>query len=56
MASSSSGIGCPTLIGVVWAALLSWTEHHDFLWALVAGFFNWAYVVYFGIVYGRWIP
>jgi hypothetical protein len=56
MAESEGGVGCFTLIGIVWAVLLSWGEHHDFFWALVAGFFNWFYVIYFGLTYGYWTP
>jgi len=56
MSESSGGVGCIGLIGIVWAVLLSWGEHHDFFWALVAGFFNWFYVIYFGLVYGHWFP
>jgi hypothetical protein len=59
--SKRSGCGCcgggvVGSIGVVIAAILSWTTHHSILWALVHGCLSWFYVVYHWLVHGRLLP
>lgn len=36
-----------SLIGVVYAVLLSWKRNHSFLLAIVAAIFGWFYVIYY---------
>lgn len=45
--TASGGVG----IGVVIAALLSWSTHHSILWVIVNGLFGWLYVIYWWIYY-----
>lgn len=41
----------PTLVlGTIIAALISWTNNYSILWAIIHGFFNWFYVIYYVIV------
>jgi len=35
--------------GSALAIAISWSEHHSILWAIVQGFFSWAYVVYYAV-------
>ena len=35
--------------GSALAIAISWSEHHSILWAIVQGFFSWAYVIYYAI-------
>ena len=35
--------------GSVLAVVISWSVHHSILWAIVQGFFSWAYVLYYAI-------
>ena len=35
--------------GSALAIAISWSEHHSILWAIVQGFFSWAYVLYYAI-------
>lgn len=39
------------ILGVVIAGILSWEMWHSIPWALVAGMFNWFYVIYYWISY-----
>lgn len=39
------------VIGVILAAILSWEKFASVPWALVAGFLNWFYVIYYWIAY-----
>lgn len=41
----STGIG----LGAALAAVMSWERNRSILWALLAGFFGWFYVIYFAI-------
>lgn len=41
------GIG----IGVVIAAILSWTTHHSVFWCIINAIFGWLYVIYWLIFY-----
>ena len=45
--SSRYGKGLGTLIAV----LCSWSVNHSVLWAIIAGFFGWIYVIYYLIAY-----
>jgi hypothetical protein len=42
---TQSGIGLGTAIAVV----CSWDRNRSILWAIVAGFFSWFYVIYFAL-------
>jgi hypothetical protein len=42
---TQTGIGLGTAIAVV----CSWQRNRSILWAIVAGFFSWFYVIYFAI-------
>jgi hypothetical protein len=35
--------------GTALAIVISWSEHHSILWAIVQGFFSWLYVLYYAI-------
>lgn len=43
-------------IGCVLAAILSYTVNKSIIWAIIHGFFNWGYVLYHWIVYGKFLP
>jgi len=45
--SKSSGLGCGFGLGVVIAVALSWRANHSIFWAIVHGFFDWLYVIYY---------
>ncbi len=36
-------------LGAALAAIMSWERNRSILWALLAGFFGWFYVIYFAI-------
>jgi len=42
-----SGIG----FGMIIAAFLSWTQHHDIVWAIIHGICGWFYAIYWLITY-----
>lgn len=46
--AASGGIG----IGVVIAALLSWSINHSVLWAVIHGLLGWLYVIFYLFKYG----
>ena len=35
--------------GTALAIAISWSVHHSILWAIIQGFFSWAYVVYYAL-------
>ncbi|MBA3672645.1 MAG: hypothetical protein H0W68_11590 [Gemmatimonadaceae bacterium] len=35
--------------GSALAIVISWSEHHSILWAVVQGFLSWAYVLYYAV-------
>ena len=37
--------------GSALAMVISWSEHHSILWAIVQGFFSWLYVVYYALTH-----
>jgi hypothetical protein len=43
--AAQSGIGLGSAIAVV----CSWDRNRSILWAILAGFFSWIYVVYFAL-------
>ena len=43
--AAQSGIGLGSAIAVV----CSWDRNRSILWALLAGFFSWFYVIYFAL-------
>jgi hypothetical protein len=47
-AGGGGGVG----FGMIIAALLSWTQHHDILWAIIHGILGWFYAIYWCFVYG----
>lgn len=38
-------------LGTVIAVALSWSVNHSIFWAIIHGFFSWAYVIYHLIKY-----
>ena len=44
--SSSGGVGCINLVGIVLAALISWTLNHSIGWAIFHAMLSWFYVIY----------
>jgi hypothetical protein len=44
-AVTQSGIG----LGSILAVTLSWARSRSILWAALAGFFSWFYVIYFAL-------
>jgi hypothetical protein len=42
----AEGLGLFGLIGIVWAAVISWDRNHSILWAIFHGWCNWFYIVY----------
>ena len=45
--SVRAGVG----FGSALAMVISYTNYHSILWAIVHGFFSWFYVIYFAIVH-----
>jgi hypothetical protein len=37
--------------GSALAIAISWSAHHSILWAIVQGFFSWAYVIYYALTH-----
>lgn len=35
--------------GSALAIAISWSVHHSILWAIIQGFFSWAYVLYYAL-------
>jgi hypothetical protein len=35
--------------GSALAIAISWSVHHSIIWAIIQGFFSWAYVVYYAL-------
>lgn len=35
--------------GSALAITISWSVHHSILWAIIHGFFSWAYVIYYAL-------
>ena len=35
--------------GSALAIAISWSVHHSIVWAIIQGFFSWAYVVYYAV-------
>jgi hypothetical protein len=35
--------------GSALAIVISWSEHHSIIWAIIQGFFSWFYVAYFAL-------
>jgi hypothetical protein len=35
--------------GSALAITISWSVHHSIIWAIVQGFFSWAYVLYYAL-------
>jgi hypothetical protein len=31
------------------AIVISWSEHHSIIWAIIQGFFSWFYVAYYAL-------
>ncbi|WP_018479142.1 hypothetical protein [Pontibacter roseus] len=44
-----NGLSTGTAIGVSIAVVTSWTRNRSILWAILHGFFNWFYVIYFSL-------
>ncbi len=35
--------------GSALAMVISWSQHHSILWAIIHGVFSWLYVIYFAL-------
>jgi hypothetical protein len=35
--------------GSALAIVISWSEHHSILWAIIHGIFSWLYVIYYAL-------
>jgi len=46
---SASVVKAGVSFGTALAIVISWSEHHSILWAIVQGFFSWLYVLYYAI-------
>ncbi|MBI3111549.1 MAG: hypothetical protein HYZ01_08260 [Ignavibacteriales bacterium] len=40
-----NGVGFGTALAIV----ISWSQHHSILWAIIHGVFSWLYVVYYAV-------
>lgn len=40
-------------VGVIAAAILSWTTWHSIGWLIINGFFGWLYVIYWMLIYWK---
>jgi hypothetical protein len=49
MSGQKEGINLGVALGVSIAVVLSWSRNASILWAILHGFLNWIYVVYFAI-------
>ena len=47
--AAESGIGAGAALGIALAVVCSWQRNRSILWAILAGVFNWLYVIYFAI-------
>jgi hypothetical protein len=36
-------------MGSALAIVISWSQHHSIIWAIIQGFFSWFYVIYYAI-------
>jgi hypothetical protein len=36
-------------MGSALAIVISWSQHHSIVWAIIQGFFSWLYVIYYAI-------
>ncbi|MBQ9140852.1 MAG: helix-turn-helix transcriptional regulator [Lachnospiraceae bacterium] len=45
------GLDSEAVVGIALAVVLSYTKWHSIGWAIVHGFLNWAYVIYYAIRY-----
>ena len=43
--AARAGVGFGSALAIV----ISWTEHHSILWAIVQGFLGWIYVIYYAV-------
>ena len=46
---SASVVKAGVSFGTALVIVISWSEHHSILWAIVQGFFSWLYVLYYAI-------
>lgn len=51
--SISNKAGHGFVFGAALAISISWSVNKSIIWALAHGFFSWAYVVYYGLGFGR---
>lgn len=49
--SGYAGVSAGYAIGSALATVLSWNAFHAVLWAALAGFFSWFYVIYYVIAH-----
>jgi hypothetical protein len=40
-------------VGIAIAVVISWSTNHSILWAMLHGFLNWIYVIYYALGYGH---
>ena len=49
MSGRKEGIGFGVALGMSIAVVLSWSRNASILWAILHGFLNWFYVIYFAV-------
>ena len=46
---AKAGVGFGTALAIT----ISWSVNHSIVWAIIHGFFSWAYVVYYALLVRR---
>lgn len=46
---SDSGVSASVTLGISIAVACSWQRNRSILWAILAGCFNWIYILYFAL-------
>jgi hypothetical protein len=46
---AKAGVGFGTALAIT----ISWSVNHSIIWAIIHGFFSWAYVLYYALVVRR---
>lgn len=49
MTYKSEGARYGISFGSALACVISWTQHHSIVWAIIQGFFSWLYVIYYAV-------
>jgi len=49
MSYRSESIRAGISMGSALAIVISWSQHHSIIWAIIQGFFSWLYVIYYAL-------